>query len=106
MFRRAKKLLYASRERILSLVLLPAFFLATIPHTACICADGHREAFCRATLCRFMSAKGSESACCGCSCCKAGAKCEKRSCCKNQQGQAKSTGAASGTGMIANANSC
>src|SRR5438874_13838811 len=83
MFRRAKKLVYASRERILSLVLLPAFFLGTLPHTACICADGHREAFCRATTCRFLAQRSNTDACGQCSCCKgSGSACDKRSCCQ------------------------
>ena len=30
------------------LILIPAFLCGTLPHTACICADGHREEQCRA----------------------------------------------------------
>lgn len=103
MFRKVKKLAAVYRERLVSLMLLPAFFLATMPHTACICADGHREAFCRAALCRLMSSEFGESACCGCSCCKARATCEKRSCCKAKHCQQKPI---DGTGLIAITGSC
>jgi len=34
--RQVKNLLKAYREKVFSLVLLPAFFLGTLPHTACI----------------------------------------------------------------------
>ena len=106
MIRKVKKLVAAYRERLVSLVLVPAFFLATMPHTACICADGHREAFCRAALCRMMGAQFGESTCCGCSCCKAGATCEKRSCCKAKHSQEKPIDTSSGAGLIAKTGSC
>src|SRR3954466_10017710 len=73
MFRRIIKLA-AHRERILALVLVPAFFLGTMPRAACICADGHRETSCRAATCRANSG-------CGCSCCKSH---QCRSCCHSK----------------------
>jgi hypothetical protein len=58
-----------TRHGFLSLALLPAFLYGTLPHTACICADGHREEHCRA-LSRHTSAPQS-AAKSECSCCKA-----------------------------------
>src|SRR5947207_3563752 len=104
MFRKAKKLVVASRERILSLVMLPAFFLATLPHTACICADGHREEFCRATACRFLGAK----TCGECSCCQeSAAACQKSSCCHAKHSQPDSSKSKTPTtGLTAKTGSC
>ena len=74
MFRRYARLAKASRERILSLVLLPASFLGTLSHSACICADGHRELFCNAKACQ--TAQG-----CG-DCCTS----RRGQCCDSKQG--------------------
>jgi hypothetical protein len=71
-FARTTKRLSVDRESLLSLVLLPAFFLGTLPQTVCICADGHREAACPAiqrrlavgTCCQFQDAPSKRS-CCG-----------------------------------------
>src|SRR4051812_7368719 len=59
MSRRMSKLIRAHRERVFSLVMLPAFFLGTLPQAACICADGHRE-----TNCPAMTATRGEHGCC------------------------------------------
>ena len=81
MVRKIRKLVWRHRERFLSLVMLPAFVFATLPHTACICADGHREEFCKAALCAAINSGSSTTACCGCRCCKShGA--PNRSCCQ------------------------
>ena len=69
MFRRVINLACLHRERLLSLALLPVFLWGTMPRTACICADGHREAFCRAAVCSAVDGGRTTSACCGCSCC-------------------------------------
>src|SRR5437773_6441217 len=82
MLRRIKSLARSFRERILSLVILPAFFLGTLPHTACICADGHREALCRAGTCRAINSASGATTCCGCSCCKNRSASGTRSCCQ------------------------
>jgi hypothetical protein len=82
MFRRINKLVHASRERLLSLVMLPAFFLATLPHTACICGDGHREGRCNASACCAIKAGKPIGACCGCPCCQS--KSAKSCCCKSK----------------------
>jgi hypothetical protein len=103
MFQRLLRLTRTYRERVLSLVILPAFFLATLPHTACICADGHREAFCRATTCRFLGA----NTCSECSCCKgSGTACEKRSCCHAKHGQSVPVDVKHTTGLTAKTGSC
>src|SRR5436305_8904639 len=87
MFRNLKKRAMAHRERLVSLVLLPAFFLGTMPHIACICADGHREDFCKATLCVAVSSGSSNSASCGCSCCKSHGNQQLPSCCRAKTSQ-------------------
>jgi len=72
-----------TRRGFLSLALLPALLYGTLPHTACICADGHREEHCQA-LSRHTSAAQS-AAKSECSCCKArqGAP----SCCQSSENQ-------------------
>src|SRR5438128_731824 len=82
MLHRIKTLVRIHRERMLSLVMLPAFFLATLPHTACICADGHREALCQAGICRAINSASGATTCCGCSCCKNRSAGTARSCCQ------------------------
>jgi|SRR5262245_24155592 len=57
-----------TRRGLLSLALLPVFLLGTIPNTACICADGHREEHCRALIRGNAAAKSSSKS--GCCCCK------------------------------------
>src|SRR4030095_13225105 len=69
MFRRIAKQMHAHREPIVSLLLMPAFLIGTMPHTACICADGHREVVCpamagRFTLQRSNAGASSERSCC------------------------------------------
>jgi len=50
MFWATKKFGGRSHERVISLAMVPILLLGTIPHAACICADGHREKFCRARM--------------------------------------------------------
>jgi hypothetical protein len=98
MFHRVTKLARRHRERLLSLALLPVFLLGTLPHTACICADGHRESFCRAAICSAIGGGSAMSACCGCSCCdqhsSSGKKdcCQAKSCCSAKQDTTHSNG--------------
>jgi hypothetical protein len=80
MFRRINKLVHVSRERLLSLVMLPAFFLATLPHTACICGYGHRESRCNASACCTIKQGKLTDVSCGCPCCQS--KHGKACCCK------------------------
>src|SRR5437773_899580 len=103
MLRRIKSLARTYRERLLSLVMLPAFFLGTLPHTACICADGHREALCRAGACRSINTASGATTCCGCSCCKNRSAGTTRSCCQAKGCCAAKHKAADG---IAAKNSC
>lgn len=105
MFRRMTRLMRAYRERIVSLVLVPAFFLGTMPHTACICADGHREEFCKAALCRAI-ANGSATHCCGCSCCKNSSAQPQRSCCQAKNGESRSGSPGPANGLAAKTGSC
>jgi len=76
MYRRLKKAIFFQRQRLLAAVLLPAFLLGTLPQTACICADGHREVFCPATRqpARFQAIAKDRSS---------------RSCCQNKEHQAR-----------------
>lgn len=88
MFRRVRKLVWPHHERLLALVMLPAFFLATLPHTACICGDGHREAHCNVAACRAINEGNTTGVCCGCACCqtKSGKPC---CCCKAKAKQCR-----------------
>jgi len=95
MLRKAKKLALASREKLVSLVLLPAFFLGSLPQTACICADGHREA-----TCPMLGQQAAEA---GRSCCQKATSAAK-SCCKNCS--AKSNQSPSACHIAAQGNSC
>lgn len=85
MFRGVKRLMRSHRERVFSLVLLPAFLLGTLPHTDCICGDGHREPFCTPGHCRACLSRSSASGAGGHSCCKSHASSEKPSCCAGKQ---------------------
>ncbi|MBW8883664.1 MAG: hypothetical protein JF612_02570 [Planctomycetia bacterium] len=80
---------------------MPAFLYAALPHTACICADGHREEHCRVlagqrcdkTPAASASAAGNPAASTQFSCCKA---CQEtrdaRSCCPAKESQTPQTG--------------
>jgi len=78
-FRALRKFAGRYRERVLSLVMLPAFLLNTIPQTVCICADGHRELFCPAVT---SGASECKATCCNCSCCPNSKSSEQKSCCR------------------------
>lgn len=67
MFRLATKLVRSHRERFLSLVMVPAFFLATLPDVDCICADGQRRAHCNLLACCAAKDGKTASGSCGCS---------------------------------------
>src|SRR3954469_16386543 len=95
MLRKTKKLLLASRERLVSLVLLPAFCLGSLPQTACICADGHREA-----SCPMLRQQATEA---GRACCQKSASVRK-TCCGNCS--AKSSQSPSECRIAAQAGSC
>jgi len=91
MLRQLRKLVRSQRQRIVSAALLPALFLATLPHFACICGDGHRETICNSSACCALNS----SACCAlkegdaarvrCSCCKTKLAVQ-RSCCLSKHG--------------------
>ena len=90
MFRLVKKLVRPHRERLLALVMLPAFFLATLPHSSCICGDGHRESNCNAAVCLAIKQGKSTGVSCGCACCQTNGG---KSCCrkaKAKQGRQES----------------
>jgi hypothetical protein len=106
MFWGIKRLIRTSGERLISLVLLPAFFLGTMPHTACICADGHREEFCKATLCRAIGQGSRVSSCCGCSCCKNAGGQQARSCCQKKGCQPTKGSGVPANGLTAKTGSC
>jgi len=103
MFRKLPKLMRAYRERVLALVMLPAFFFGTLPHTACICADGHREASCP-MLARHPSSQTS-SACGGPACCQRTTD-PSRSCCRAKGGPPASAGCGSQCATVGKTGSC
>ena len=84
MFRGTIKLLRRYRENMLSLVLLPAIVLGTMPHSTCICSDGHREPACRGLACLTFRTNATHR---GCSHCKNSEAVEQRSCCRAKQAQ-------------------
>jgi len=86
-----------TRQGLLSLALLPVFLCGTLPHIACICADGHREEHCRA-LSRHRSTAQTPSKS-QCSCCKL--RDEAPACC-----QAAEHGPQPQTRLSASANCC
>ena len=106
MVRTIKKLVWPHRERILSLVMLPAFLLGTLPHTACICADGHREPCCRAGACMSSASTSSRTACCGCSCCKDRSSPEGQACCSGKSCCAGKHSSKPVDGLAAKTGSC
>ncbi len=106
MFHRIGKLVWLNCERLLSLVMLPAFFLGTLPHTACICADGHREPSCNASACRARAFESSKAACCGCICCKDCGTKHGRSCCQKQASKSHKHNSVSVNGLVAMTGSC
>ena len=81
MLRRLRKFAWPHRERLLSLVMLPAFFFASLPHSTCICGDGHREPFCTPGNCRACLSRAGSAAGGGHSCCKGHASEQGRTCC-------------------------
>ena len=106
MFRSIRKFVWPHRERLLALVMLPAFFLASLPHTACICADGHREQFCRAGACHARSSGSNATACCGCSCCQVRDSAQGRSCCRQNAHNSSGNTPVPGHGLNAKTGPC
>ena len=106
MFQRMPRPMRARRERVVSLLLLPAFFLGTMPHTSCICADGHREEFCKATLCRAFNQGSKTTACCGCSCCKNSGDKQVRACCRAKACESTNSSSTPVNGVTARTGSC
>src|SRR5947199_114720 len=101
MFHKFANLVGANRQRIFSLLMLPAFFLGTLPHTACICADGHREVSCKAAACRAIADGSKAPRCCGCSCCKDSGSQQIRSCCQHKNHLSSKAPAAPVNGVMA-----
>jgi hypothetical protein len=106
MLRRIKKLVRPNRKRLLSLVMLPTFFFATLPHTACICADGHREPSCNAAACRGLAQSETAQECCGCKCCLASHDGQARSCCQGKSGRRASEGTSGLAGLSGSKANC
>jgi hypothetical protein len=104
--RSIRKFVWPHRERLLSLVMLPAFFLASLPHTACICADGHREPFCRAGACHAVASGSSATARCGCNCRQAGGSTQKRDCCEQEACEPKERDGVPADGLVAKSGPC
>ena len=104
-FRRLKKLLWTSRERLLSLALVPAFLLGTLPHAACICSDGHRQENCPALACRSLSQETGATASSDC-CCQVKSAHQARSCCAVKKHDAARVGSSVPAGTIAKGSTC
>lgn len=89
MLRHVRKLVRLHRERLLALVMLPAFFLATLPHSACICGDGHREAHCNRAVCCALNQGEASTISCGCAFCKTKGDGKTGCCCQSKNGPVK-----------------
>ncbi len=105
MLRHVLKLVWPHRERFLSLVMLPAFFLATLPHAACICGDGHHEANCNAAACRAIKQGKSSGVSCGCPCCQMQSG-KPYCCCKAKQQRDGSPDRAPAPGLATHTGNC
>jgi hypothetical protein len=81
-FRSYKLIAACRRSKAFAAILVPAFLLGTLPHSACICADGHKEPSCNATACCAMASGKATDGCCGCTCCKPGDDGKPRACCQ------------------------
>ena len=101
MLRRFRKFVWPHRERLLSLVMLPAFFVASLPHPACICGDGHRELFCTPGHCRACLRHATSTADGGHSCCQGHASELVQSCCGTKHDDQTPTGGTSNSGLTA-----
>jgi hypothetical protein len=100
MFRRVTNLARVYRERVFSLALVLVFLLGTLPHTACICADGHREEHCQALACRNLATRQAKMQKCSCCRDKVGGATEP-SCCLAKESQVEF-----GVDLIKAAGSC
>ena len=76
------------RSRAFAAVLVPAFLLATLPHSACICADGHKEPSCNVSACCAIAQGKGDGVCCGCSCCKQNSDGTRSCCCQSKHAPA------------------
>ena len=101
MFPGIKRMLQIHRERIVSLVLLPAFFLASLPQSACICGDGHRERFCSPGHCRACLVLVNAASKDAHSCCHGHNGKNAQSCCDAKHDEGTPPGDPSGCGLAA-----
>jgi hypothetical protein len=70
------------RSRAFAAMLVPAFLCATLPHSACFCADGRKETTCNAAVCcRIAAGENTSGPGCGCSCCQPFNGQQPRTCC-------------------------
>jgi hypothetical protein len=106
MVRRLRKFVRLHRERLLSLVMLPVFFITSLPHSTCICGDGHREPFCTPGHCRACLSRASNTASGGHSCCKGHASEQGRSCCGIKHDEQTPAGDTSNTSIAAKHGCC
>jgi hypothetical protein len=100
-----KSIAACRRSRAFAAILVPAFLLATLPHAACICADGHKEPSCNAAACTALAHGKDTGVCCGCSCCKPGDDGKLRACCKSKHRPAEPAKAPE-SGLSAKTGSC
>src|SRR6185503_1764666 len=103
MFRTLSNLAATYRQKFASLVLLPAFFFGTLPHTACVCSNGQRASFCPAVAGAFL---GQAQGAAGCDCCKNRTPNERRSCCPATRRQSTTPASEPISGLVAKAGSC
>lgn len=84
MLRMLKRRAMAFGERLVALVMLPAFLLGTLPQTVCICAAGEGPSACPTNCCGERDARCAPVASGG-HCCSPKAGSAEPSCCRPQQ---------------------
>ncbi len=85
MFSHWYKLIAACRRsKAFAALLVPAFLLATLPQSTCICADGHKEPNCNPSACCAIAQGKGDGLCCGCSCRKPGTDGTPQCCCRSK----------------------
>lgn len=107
MFARWYRLVAACRRsRAFAALLVPAFLLATLPHSVCICGDGHKELSCNSAACCAIAQGRADGICCGCPCCKPNSDGVPRKCCCRAKRGPVNTSKKPASGWSAKTGSC
>jgi hypothetical protein len=92
------------RSKAFAAFLVPAFLFGTLPRSACICADGHKELNCDATAC-FAIAHGKEPDRCSEACCQPSDGGKRPTCCQTKL-RSDNTGRQPASGLAPQSGCC